>query len=669
MNDQAERPSAALATSVRLLQSPLVHAALVVMLGVAAYAHTFHFPFQLDDYRRMLDLPYVRDLGYLTDWSTAHRYAVDHGFRVRFIGYLSFALNHAAGGTNVVGYHVVNLVIHLVNALFVYILVRLTFRTPYFEVQRSAFNVQRSEPLTRTSNLEPRSSNFVPLFAALLFVSHPVQTEAVTYVVQRLTSLATLFCLASLLLYVTARQALGERGWQGRGIPCYVGSLCCALLAMKTKEIAFTLPLGVALYDFMFFRDRPVRRLGLLVPLLFTMLVIPLSILVAPGTGGYTVGHADEMTRVATDLSRADYLFTELRVIVTYIRLLFLPVNQNLAYDYPEYHSLLTPQVFLSLLFLAVLFGLAVYLSYRSTFNVQSSRFNNKSPVPELRLIAYGIFWFFLTLSVESSIIPITDVIFEHRLYLPSAGAFTALAGAIGLLGERFATRVRGGGELQAALAGLVVLALAGTTYARNEVWRSQESLWRDVVSKSPGKSFGFQGLGIALAERGDIAGALATFDRALALDPQAAETYCNRGALFAKAGRYDKAIADFAEATAINPSLAEAWSNLGLAWSETGDQEKATRFLARAIALDPENAQAHNNLGFALARQGRPGEAIASYDRAIALEPDYARAYFNRGAAYAATGRPDAAAADFRAACEHGDDRGCRELQRETMR
>ena len=115
-----------------LLQSQLFHWALIVILGVAAYGNTFHVPFQFDDYHRMLELPYVQDLRYLTDWSVAQHYAVDHEFRVRFIGYLSFALNYAIHGDDVVGYHVVNLAIHLMTAILVYYLVRLTLRTPYF---------------------------------------------------------------------------------------------------------------------------------------------------------------------------------------------------------------------------------------------------------------------------------------------------------------------------------------------------------------------------------------------------------------------------------------------------------------------------------------------------------------------------------------------------------
>jgi tetratricopeptide (TPR) repeat protein len=693
MNDRVVKP-AALPFLARLINNLPVHVALVVLLGVAAYANTFHAPFQYDDYQSLLELPYLQDLRYLTDWSLAGQYAAEHNFRMRFVGNLTFALNYALHGTDVVGYHIVNLAIHLVNALLVYSLVRLTFRTPFFEIQHS-------ELITQNSKF--KIQNFIALFAALLFVAHPVQTQAVTYIVQRLTSLATLFYLACLVLYIKARENFAGQGGTARGVCWYGASLCCAVLAMKTKEIAFTLPVAVSLYEFMFFRGEWKRRAVYLVPLLLTMLVIPLTLIGTYGAPGDSVG---QMTRVDSDLSRWEYLCTELRVIVTYLRLLLLPVHQNLIYDYPVYRTLFTPPVFLSFLLLAALFGLAVYLVYKSSSKFQVSGFKfqgspvtgHQSPVTAFRLIAFGIFWFFLALSVESSVIPIMDVIFEHRLYLPSVGAFIALATCCGMVAKRLGAKRKGWETAVAALAGLIVLALTGATYARNDVWRSQESLWQDVVNKSPGKAAAYQNLGIALYGRGEVARAFACFDRAIAIDPEFAESFINRGTIWAKSGDFARAINDFERAVAVAPELAVAWNNLGLAWSEVGNQERALGYLARSIALDPRYVKPLNNTGLALIRKGEPGKAIPYLDRALSLNRNYDMAYFNRGVAYLESGRPDRAIADltravelnprlaaaytrrgqalaqtgareralddFRMACENNDENGCRQLQ-----
>ena len=240
-------------------------------------------------------------------------------------------------GLDVTGYHIFNLVIHLLNALLVYWLIILTFRTPYASAYLQKDVLKTSAPY-----------RWIPLFTALLFVSHPVQTQAVTYIVQRFASLSTLFYLASLVLYIKAR---GSDSSKKARYAFYAGSIISAILAMRTKEIAFTLPVMAVLYEFMFFRGDIKKRVLYLLPLVLTMFIIPLSMLVTQG-GSTGASGIDELTKIAgsVDVSRWDYLNTQFRVIVTYIRLLFFPVNQNLDYDYPIYRTFFTPPVFLSFL-------------------------------------------------------------------------------------------------------------------------------------------------------------------------------------------------------------------------------------------------------------------------------------------------------------------------------
>jgi len=192
---------------------------------------------------------------------------------------------------------------------------------------------------------------------------------------------------------------------------------------MKTKEIAFTLPATVVLYEFMFFKSSVRKRLIFLAIVALTLTIIPLSLLHSDKPLSAILSELSERTRIQTDMPRWHYLVTQMRVIVTYLRLVFLPVGQNLDYDYPIYHSLFTPQVFFSFLLLLAIVGSALYL-----LSASRSRHSGSSPraVP-YRLISFGIFWFFITLSVQSSIVPIVDVIFEHRVYSPSVGLFIAI--------------------------------------------------------------------------------------------------------------------------------------------------------------------------------------------------------------------------------------------------
>ena len=211
------------------------------------------------------------------------------------------------------------------------------------------------------------------LFSALLFVAHPIQTQAVTYIVQRLASLAAMFYLLSVVLYIKAR-LLSERitthdsrlTTHASRFTFFLFSLISAVLAMKTKETAFTLPVIIILYEFTFFRSTLKKKLLFLTPILFTMLIIPISIMGTNRPLSEIISDLSDRFRLQTDLSRWDYLMTQMRVITTYVRLIFLPANQSLDYNYPVYHSFFQLPVLLSFIFLAALFGTGIYLLYKT---------------------------------------------------------------------------------------------------------------------------------------------------------------------------------------------------------------------------------------------------------------------------------------------------------------
>jgi len=273
-----------------------------------------------------------------------------------------------------VGYHVVNLLIHLANGWLVYRLVGQLCQTPAL----------RTGPAPLTA---PQAGG-VALVTALLFVVHPIQTQAVTYIVQRFASLAALFYLFAVVGYLKWRLA----GPDARArIAWYAGALGATILAMKTKENTFTLPLMLLVVEGVFFRPRTWKAWVPLVPFLLTLPIIPFSL--PEGVGESEAGFARE----TTDISRWSYLLTQSRVLVTYLRLLVWPTHQNVDYDYPLYHSVFDWPVLCSALGLLGLFGLAVYLL--------------RSPSRE-RLVGFGVVWWFLALAVESSIIPIRYVIF-----------------------------------------------------------------------------------------------------------------------------------------------------------------------------------------------------------------------------------------------------------------
>ncbi len=595
----------------------VMHLLAIAGLCLLAYSNTFHVPFQWDGDIYIGENPLVKSLGYYLHPSSARGYSLYDAFAGRYFGYLSFALNYALGGMEVTGYHIVNVAIHIANALLVYALVVLTFRTPFlsgidFPVRRAA------------------------LLSGLLFALHPIQTEAVTYIFQRLASMAAFFCLLSLVCYALAR--LTER--RAASYSYYAISVLAAAIAMKTKENAFTFPLLVLLYEFLFFRGRATRRLLRLVPLLLTMLIVPLSLVGIERPVGDLLGDITPAMRGYEEISRSEYLFTQFRVIVTCLRLIFLPVGQSLEHDYHVYGSFLDPQVVLSFILLFCIFAFGVYLL----------RFSRRGS-PQLRVAGFGIIWFFVALSVESSIVPIPMVIDEYRVYFPSAGLFIALATvAIYFYGKVSSMAV----ARAAALAFVLMPAVLGyATFERNEVWQSRVSLWEDVVRKSPSLAYARNNLGIVYMEDGRLDNAAREFQTAIRLKPDHERAYNNLGMVLVRKGRIAEAEEAFRTAVALRPDNAKAHNNLGVLYASQGRLKDAELEFRTAVALKPEEANAHNNLGGIYLEQGRTAEAEKEFREAIAQMPGLARAHYNLGLVLEMQERREEALSEFRKALE----------------
>lgn len=610
---------------------PLIQAALIVGVAILIYSNSIHGAFVLDDETSITHNYVIKNLhDFLFE-------GVGYSFNPRrFVTYLTFALNYHWGGLDVTGYHIFNLAIHAITALLVYLLCRLTLLTPFF-----------AAPPTMPGGAAGQGRGYqtlIPLLAALLFVCHPVQTQAVTYIVQRTAALVTLFYVLSLVCYVKGRLCAEHPGrpLSARSTGWFALALLAAIAAMRTKEISFTLPFVVALYEFSFFKNSAGKKLLFLLPVLLSLVVVPLGFLGSPKPIGELLSDVSAMTRETVDISRGNYLLTQFRVIVTYLRLLIFPVNQNLDYDYPIYRSFFTLPVLLSFLLLLSLMVTAFYLYYRS-----GARRPGRASGPETRLIGFGILWFFITLSVESSIIPIRDVIFEHRLYLPSAGAFLAVA----------ATACRAAdSRLFRWLPFLVVISIpvfAFATFQRNLVWQSEVAIGADTANKSPSKPRALTNYGFALIKAGQVDQAFAPLQKALAIDLTNPQAYNHLGSAFLKKNMIEDAIQAFRNVIALSPDYPEAHRNLGAALSAAGRMDEAVVELSEALRLEPNSAAAHFNLGLAHQKKGLWEKAAENYRSAIRLDPKYPLPYNNLGMVLLALKRKDEAISHFRKAVE----------------
>jgi tetratricopeptide (TPR) repeat protein len=593
-----------------------LHITIITITALLIYSNTFSAPFHFDDEPNIIENNKIKDLSNF--WPPSG---------TRYIGFLSFALNHHLGGLEVFGYHLVNIAVHITNGFFLWWLVLLTFKTPVMERA-----VGRTQP-----------KYFIALTAALIFISHPVQTQVVTYITQRFTSLATLFYLLSLVLFVKWRLSRGTLK-PGPQAVIYVSSLVSAIVSMKTKEISFTLPFIIVLYEFSFFNDKTLKkRLSYLTPFLLTLAIIPLTLFMQKlglndGTPGVAETLRVKQIEDLVTLSPHSYLVTQFRVIVTYIRLLLLPVHQNLDYDYPLSHSLFEPGVFFSFIFLLSVFSLAIYIFTRS----------RKSGNVYALLTAFGFFWFFITLSVESSIIPIGDVINEHRIYLPSIGGVIAFGAGVFYVLDNVKIKISPL-HATAILLLFTALPLSIATYKRNFIWSDEVKLWEDVVRKSPDKVRGHLNLGVAYGGKDQYDLAMREYVSVLKLQHDNSDAHFNIGTIYEKKGRIDEAIEEYKVALMLDPGYVDAHYNLGLVYDKQDRLNEAIEEYISALIVKPDFSDAHYNLGNAYYKKGLMDEAIEEYKLSLSLEPNLAMAHNNLGNAYYKKGLMDEAIEEYK--------------------
>ena len=308
--------------------------------------------------------------------------AIWHHWPTRFITYFSFALNYHWAGGNVCGYHILSLLLHVASSILVWRFMLLTLNAPSIRT-------------TSIASLRP----WIAFFCAAIFLTHPLQTQAVNYIVQRAVLLAAFFYLAALVLYIKANLAWRAKGAFPRGQLYYLGALVCAFLSVLSKEHAVSLPFMICVYQWFFFPDRKVFPWRRILPFFAVILIIPLA-----WHPFLSMGIKKTVEDFGQGMSVQSYVLTQSKVILTYLKLLVVPFHQRVEYDYSSVSSFWDPLVLCSVFSIMLLLGLAVVM--RNNF----------------RLMAFGIFWFLITLMPESSFWPINDLIFEHRLYLPLLG-------------------------------------------------------------------------------------------------------------------------------------------------------------------------------------------------------------------------------------------------------
>jgi tetratricopeptide (TPR) repeat protein len=588
------------------------------VLGFLIYFNTFDAPFVFDDINAITDNSSIR----MQEITASN--IIDAAFGLsknRPLPRLSFAFNYYFGHYNPAGYHLVNIIIHFINGILLFFFLKLTFII-----------------IKPQGSFKPKSTfshiYWISFFTTLIWLVHPLQTQSVTYIVQRMNSMAAMFFLLSLLFYAKGRishikasddsatdndQATRKKRLKNSYL-WFFGCGLAGIFALGSKENAVTLPIVIFFYEWYFFQD--------LSPKWFKSslkYIIAAAIIFAAVAFLYLGTDPLEKINKLRDFSHGEFTlaeraWTQTRVVVYYLSLIFFPhpSRLNLDYDFPLSYSLFNPITTLfSLILIIGLIALAFYLAKKE------------------RLISFCILWFFGNLVIESSVIPLA-IIFEHRTYLPAM--------LVCLIPVILIYRYIRFDWLKIGLPIVLIAGLSVWTYQRNRIWKNEFTLWSDVVKKSPNKARPNHNLGMALANQEMLDKAIEQYQKALQADPKFYESHIIWGKTLEARGQIDAAGEHYLAALRIKPNSSVAHNNLGVVLYKKGQFSEAIDHFMQALQIRQSYEEAYFNLGMVLARQGKTDEAISRFYQAIRLNPDYAEAQSNLGSMYLNKGDADKA-------------------------
>ncbi|MFH0939490.1 MAG: tetratricopeptide repeat protein [Planctomycetota bacterium] len=616
-------------------------AMVILVAGALAYANSFRGLFMLDDFRGITD-----NVAAINSLWPPSKVIWPLYITRPVVGY-SFALCYQISELNIWSYHLFNLVVHLLATLTLFGIV---WRTLLSIPLRERFGAM-ARPLA--------------LFAALFWMLHPLQTQAVTYIVQRCESMMGLFYLLTLYCVIRGADSKRERWW-------WIATFVACALGMGSKEVMVTAPVVIFFYDRAFLAGsfkEALRRRRLLYAGLALTWFIPTSTLVrVPNMFGAGFGHAG--------ISASDYACSQFGVILHYLRLSVWPHPLCLDYLWPTARGvweIAPPLLIIAALVIATVWAL-------------------------VKKSGWGFVgaWFFAILAPTSSIVPIMDLAFEQRMYVPLAAVvIVAVIGGYSLMiyarqwfvpqasrlplahessylseqaGETPAAREnsrcsiseRTRGRLtlagyQVAIATAVILALL--TARRNETYHSSAAMWSDVLRQRPLNYRAQNNYGLVFLAEGKPE-AEEYFRESLRLNPYYWQASYNLGIALARRGETEQAIAKYEETLAHNfgylpalQQLSNAYNNLGLTLRNQGKFSEAEALFRKSLGLDTNFWPARYNLGLVLANQQQYQAAIIAYHEVLKINPDYsaareqiAHAEFQLAAELSVKGKNDAA-------------------------
>ncbi len=574
----------------------LASAMVIIAAGAIVYSNSFSGAFIFDDPPSITENPHIRKLWPIWDAMKAPAEQTAAGRPV--LAY-SLAISYATSGLEVWGYHAFNLAVHILGGLAMFGIVRRTLL---------------SERMKRTFS---KHSAVLAIICALGWLLHPLQTESITYIIQRAESLMGLFYL--LTMYCAIRSFASRRA-----ILWSLGAIIACGLGMGTKAVMISAPIMVLLYDRVFvsksFKELFAERWGLYAGLAATWALQAGIIISTPR--GKSAGFGIDV------FTPAIYAQTQCSVIMHYLRLCFWPSPLVLDYHWErvyEFKDYALPGAGV----LALLAATIVAFRYR----------------PEL---GFAGAWFFLILGPTSSFLPINDPIFEHRLYLPLA----AIVAITVLLAYAASVRISPDSRILLRVGCLLafgVIAAAGwASYDRNNDYRTGISIWKDTVEKWDANPRAHNNLAYHYAMEGDELNALKHYTLAIERKPTYSLAYASRAGAYARGGHYEKALADATKALDIEPERADAHDIRGVVYEKQKRYAEALAEFNQAVNLQPDTISIRRNRAVAYRGLKQFDKAIADYTEAIQLDGRDVLSYTGRGDTYSVLGQYEKAIPDY---------------------
>lgn len=585
----------------------------IFIIILAIYSNTFHASWHFDDEQNILDRKAIH-LTKITWQEMKKTFFNDEGNLYRPAACLSLALNYYFGKDNVFGYHLVNISIHVLASIFLFLFI---YHTLNLAILKARYGP---------------NSYFIALLATVLWAANPIQTQAVTYIVQRMASMAGMFYIMSMYFYLKGRTSTKRLLTISHYFFCFVA----AILAFGSKENAAMLPISIFLFDLFLIQGLTKGNIKKNSLIFIILILIPVALaLVLKGPSIFSENSLSGYERRGFTL--LERLLTEPRIILFYISLLLYPMPDRLCITHDILISqspINPPTTIIAIFTIIIILGLTIIKS-------------KKWP-----LVAYCILFYFLNHIIESSIFPL-ELAFEHRNYLPSMLFFVPVAILV-LKAIQFFSYKRSMQIIFSIFIILVLIAQGHSAFMRNFIWKTEESLWLDAVDKSPNLPRAHHNLGRHYGDTGQNQKAIVEYELALKLERGSHGethhlTHHNLALIYVKTDQEDEAIDHLHKAIAIFPRYADAYNNLALIIAKRGKYDDAHNLLIRSLTYDRNSPQAHNNLGFVLLRTNRIDEAISEFKKALGLKDNYLPSLRNLGIAYKYKGDLDKGVHCFR--------------------